>query len=105
MIHLVVNVFNDQGKSKVIRDYLLDSFPAKLRSAALACGLLDKYNAGHLYGRDFIGKKGKCRLRIEKSPGYADKNAIDYYLVADGADVPMQPEYIPAGEGHMDVPF
>jgi hypothetical protein len=63
----------------------------KLRHAAAACGLLGEYETGELSGRDFLGKRGKLKLAIEKdrTHKYPDKNVVADYLTADaGEDVP-----------------
>lgn len=87
MIMLVVNVFNDNGDTKILMDYLLEIAASKLRNAAVACNLLDKYESGQLFASDFIGKKGDLRIGIEKDKTgqYADKNKILNYVTEKGS--------------------
>jgi len=84
MIRLVLQVFNDEGHFITILDHLLDSvMPHKLKHAAQACNLLDKYESGELNAEDFIGKTGKLSLGIDKdkSGQYPDRNGVKDYIV------------------------
>lgn len=87
MIRLTLNVFNQNGNSRTVYDYLVENTPAKLRHAAVVCGLLGKYNSGHLDARDFEGKTGQLKLYIkkDKSGQYADQNAVADYLTTEEA--------------------
>jgi len=88
MIQLVLKVFNDEGHSIYLMDYLLESAGKKLRNAAIACGLLSKYETGELCADDFVGKTGNIKLKIQSGkekkdePGekYPDRNAVAGYL-------------------------
>lgn len=82
MIELKVRIFKPDGSSRVISDYLLEKTGDKLRHAAEACGLLDKYNLGSLSNTDFQGKRGKLKLGIEKDKTheYPDKNVVLDYI-------------------------
>lgn len=93
MIELVLNVYNEHGDVKQVRDYLLESIAWKIRSAAQACGLSTEYDSGHLTAMDFVGKSGKLQLKIQKSkdPQYGDKNVVaDYYMAVSGAVTPAK---------------
>lgn len=105
MIQLVVQIYNDAGDSKVLMDYLLESTAAKLRNAMVACGLLDKYEAGQFFATDFVGKKGDLRIGIEKdSTGqYADKNKIIGYVTNKDAVAENKPAVHPALDD--EIPF
>jgi hypothetical protein len=66
----------------VIPDYLVEKRAEKLKHAAAACGLLDKYETGSLPASDFRGKRGRLKLAVEKGKnGYADRNVVADYLV------------------------
>ena len=57
------------------------TLPSRLRHAAAACGLLDKYLNGILSDDDFVGRRGKLKLTIEKgTKGYPDKNVVADYV-------------------------
>lgn len=75
----------DGKASRTLIDYLLAETPEKLRHAASACSLLDRYETGDLPGAEFKGKKGKLRLGIEKDKKkeYPDKNVVLDYICAE----------------------
>jgi hypothetical protein len=82
MIELKVKVSRADGSSRVISDYLVAQRMEKLRHAAAACGLLDKYEAGSLPAAEFRGKRGRLKLAVEKGKnGYADRNVVADYVV------------------------
>jgi hypothetical protein len=83
MIELKIRVSNGSG-SRTITDYLLAETPEKLRHAAVACGLLDRYESGSLSDSDFRGKRGRLKLAIEKDKKkqYPDKNIVAGYICA-----------------------
>ena len=81
MIELRLRVTDDKGQSRSLTDYLVATQVEKLRHAALACGLLSKYEAGSLSDTDFRGLKGKLRIGIEKGKnGAADRNIVADYV-------------------------
>lgn len=87
MIELKVKIIGADGATRVIADYLLEQRGEKLRHAAEACGLLDKYNSGSLTNVDFQHKRGKLKLGIEKDKTHTwpDKNVVLDYVVAPSA--------------------
>lgn len=86
MLELKLKLSNGKGAGRTITDYLLAEAPEKLRHAADACGLLDKYKTGSLSNNDFRGKRGKLKLGIEKDRKhtYPDKNVVLDYLCSSG---------------------
>jgi hypothetical protein len=82
MIELKVKVSGPDGSARIITDYLVEQRAYKLRHAAEACGLLDKYNTGCLTNSDFRKKRGKLKLGIEKDKTgkYPDKNVVADYV-------------------------
>ena len=86
MIQLKIKLSDGNGKVRTISDYLTAGQAGKLRHAAAATGLLDRYETGSLTDRDFLGKRGKLKLGIEKGKdGYPDKNTVIDYL-CEGAE-------------------
>jgi hypothetical protein len=82
MIELKVRVTRPDGTSRVLPDYLVAQRIEKLRNAAAATGLLDRYEAGSLSDVDFRGKRGRLKLAIEKGKnGFPDRNVVADYLV------------------------
>jgi hypothetical protein len=60
---------NGNGQGRTITDYLLAETQEKLRHAADACELLDRYNTDSLSGSEFRGARrtGKRPNRIKTS--------------------------------------
>jgi hypothetical protein len=83
MIELKLKLLHGKG-GRTITDYLPAERQEKLRHAADACGLLDKYNAGSVSNGDFLGKRGRLKLGIEKDKThtYPDKNVVLDYVIA-----------------------
>lgn len=82
MIELVVKISRPDGESRVLADYLVAKRMEKLRNAAAATGLLDRYDAGSLPAADLRGKRGLLRLAVENGKnGYPDRNVVADYLV------------------------
>lgn len=81
MIELKMKVFGPDNSARVMTDYLVAKRAEKLRHAAAACGLLDKYERGSLTDSDFRAKRGKLKLGVEKGKsGYPDRNVVVDYL-------------------------
>jgi hypothetical protein len=88
MIELALQISGPAGARKTVKDYLVEKTDGKLRHAAEACGLIAKYETGSLSDTDFLHKKGKVMLTIEKDKKkmYPDRNAVlDYVTVAKAA--------------------
>ena len=87
MIVLSLRVFNEQGRSTIIKDWLLEKIAYKLRHACEACGLLEAYmSPGLLTGvEDFVGKTGKVKLKIQPAAAepYPAKNSVSDYVTED----------------------
>lgn len=83
MIKVDLSVYDSNGKVFYVFDYLLEALAYKLRHAAEACSLLDKYEAGNLMADDFIGKCCKVKIKIDKAkePQYSDKNSVVDYVI------------------------
>ena len=102
MMQLVIRIFDPEGRSTVLRDYLLDVVPRKLKESAYACGLGNDYEAGTLCAEKYIGKSGNLELAVQpgrnKNDGtdekYPDRNVVNAYVIA-------------ANDSHLDddIPF
>lgn len=105
MIKLKLCIYNHDGNTQHIFDYLLESMGYKLRHCADACGLLAKYELGELVPDDFTDKAGKVKVVIQKSkdPQYPDdKNAVADYIKR-GNMVDAAPKT--AADLDDDIPF
>lgn len=84
MIELVLKVYNKEGHSRLVYDYLVASEATayKLRHFANTTGMLKQYEAGELAAEDCIGKSGQCQLYVKKDKKgqYPDKNAVSDYV-------------------------
>jgi hypothetical protein len=85
MFELIVKITRPEG-SRIITDYVLPKRPEKLRQCCGACGVLDKYDQGVLAADDFVGKRGRLKLGVEKDKArkYPDKNVVVDYVFASG---------------------
>lgn len=72
MFALKLNVFEPDGKTRSILDWVLPQMPKKFKHIHDACGLADKFEAGEVTAQDFLGKTGKLKLEVGKP--YTDKN-------------------------------
>jgi hypothetical protein len=96
MIQLIVKVYNQDGQFRIVIDYLLESLAFKLRHAAVACGLLDKYESGELKAADFVGKSGNLKLKVGKEQnGYPAKNEVADYIVHGIGDPQAPAGFVP----------
>lgn len=82
MMVLDVKVFDGDGGSRTVRDYLVSSEKGirKIRSFAVAVGMLAEYEAGQMDAPDLAGRSGRCKVKTDKSEGYEPKNAVAYYM-------------------------
>lgn len=90
MIQLIIKVYNDEGKFRTIIDRLVASLEYKVRHAAAACGLLEKYYTGVLHSDDFKGKQGYLILKVE--PASVDKNTGKEYRAKNTVKDYVAPE-------------
>src|SRR5579863_3805361 len=82
MIELKIEITRD-GKKRLLLDWLLAQRPAKLRHAAIACGLHEKYMHGVLSGDDFVGKTGRLKLGVQRETSqFPRRNVVIDYEVA-----------------------
>lgn len=90
MIEISVKVFNAEGKTQNIFDYLGEWNLFKLKHICEANNMADKYEAGDISSEDLYYKTGQCRLKIQKGAKkddgtfYSDKNVIDDFLKSSG---------------------
>jgi hypothetical protein len=100
MIKLVVAVFDNDGNRRQIFDYLIESFPSKLRHFCDAAGLLARYEAGDLDAFQCLNKTGKCRVVVQtdKTGNYPPKNSITDYVCRSA------PALKPSGSVTGDAP-
>lgn len=108
MIELKLKVFDHNGAERVMFDYLLEQLAFKLRHAAEACNLVDRYNMGTLVANDFVNKSGRLKLGIQKDKtgAYPDKNTVADYITPKMVETMTAHAAQPAAEMLSDsIPF
>lgn len=85
MIKLKLKVFLDDGREKILFDYLLEAMEFKMAHFFDAVGLWDKYEAGEVTADDCFGRSGEVKIYIQKSKdaAYGDKAAVADYMLND----------------------
>jgi hypothetical protein len=81
MIEIRLKVYHDGGTPILLRDWLLDSVPEKLKRFCEAAGLIDLYEAGELTAEGCCGASVRVKLKIKNDPQYGDQNSIGGYVV------------------------
>lgn len=105
MIVVELCFYNEAGKSKVIKDYLLASQLEKLSQFCRFTGIEDLYDAGTLVAADMENKEGYAKLRTEKPKPDSDfkpKNVVAWYCPkpeerADAREMEAKRKEIEAG--------
>lgn len=118
MFETKFQVFNDDGKHRLITGYVMVDGKAafQMRACAEAFGVLDQYKAGTLSEDDLVGKSGYVKLIVQTdSDGkYPDANKIaDYCKSMPGTitakDVvkkpPMTKQETQDTLGESEIPF
>jgi hypothetical protein len=82
MIELKVQVSNGNGISRTMPDYLLAKRLEKMLHCCMACGIREKFDSGSVSADDFVGKRGRLRVGLEKKRGFPDRNVIEDYIAA-----------------------
>lgn len=89
MIELKLRIWDNNGRERIVFDYLLTAFAHKLRTFCEAVGLLEQYEADNLNANDCLSKSGKVDLGIQAEKKKDDgsswpaKNTVLEYVVSD----------------------
>lgn len=117
MMQIALRVYDQEGKSRTLVDYLLDAMSRKLRNSAYACGLGPEYEAGTLCAEKYLGKQGNLELVIQKGKKkddgsddfYPDRNSVKDYVILDGVEPlnsgTLAKEAIETQEMEDEIPF
>lgn len=96
MIKLTLKVYDTDGTTTTVFDYLLASLEYKVKHFCDTTGLIAEYQSGALTVDMCLNKCGKCKLDIEKDKTgkYDDKNVVKDYTgmainASDIDDVPF----------------
>jgi hypothetical protein len=100
MIEVRLKVYHDGGPPILLRDWLLDSVPAKLKRFCESAGLMDLYEAGELTAESCAGSEVRVQLKIKTDPQYGEQNAIGGYVAKRKLALnPPPPKPKPQGTG------
>jgi hypothetical protein len=72
VVHLIV--YADDGSSRKLTDYLMESVAFKLHSFCKSTGLLPKYSEGNFGAEDCLGRSGYVNIAIEPAKPKEDGN-------------------------------
>lgn len=89
MIKLTLQVFNREGKTRKVFDYLVSiaSMQFKVRHFAEATGMVAQYEAGEMDIHDIVNRSGRLKLRIKPAQGnYQEGNEVQDYIPAPMAE-------------------
>lgn len=113
MLEVNLHVIGLSGAERKVKDWVLvvaneDAMGFKLRHFADTCGLIDRYDAGILEARDFLGKHGIVKISIrDYTDKYGEKkkqNSVVDYLkplhAKDAAKAPADGEFF-----NDEIPF
>jgi len=126
MMDMTLSVFDEQGRSHSVRDFLVftKSMMWKVIHCADSAGIIDQYKSGKLCSDLIQGKRVRVKIGIEegkiipeeklqdKSPGskYPDKNKVEDYLKVGVSSLPRKENnYNTAATSKLDdednIPF
>lgn len=104
------NIFEPEGKTRVIYDWVTPAWPKKFKHLHDACGLIDLYNSKQAKPEDFVDKSGKLILGVGEP--YKDKNGLDRinnsvvdYVKRDNAETYKNAATKAAEDLNDEVPF
>lgn len=84
MIELELRVFMPDGRSRQLKDWLMEKMAFKLFHFCAYTGLAVKYEQGTLHSEDCIGKTGYAviEIQVDKKGEYPDRNSVKDYVRA-----------------------
>jgi len=109
MMELNLRVYRDSGYS-FQKDWLMEGqySSEKLRNCAVACGVLNEYEAGELSGESLKGREGYVKIGIETKGDFAGNNKVLDYAKeppkSKDEAKPAPPNSDPELDGD-DIPF
>lgn len=93
MLKLTIHIFNKDGASRTVFDYLLgtDKGQWKVRHFAKSVGLLASYEAGSLDINDVFGRSGRCKVSVRpERDGFQAQNQVVDYLGEAASQTPAR---------------
>ncbi len=80
MLKLSLRVWDKNGKEGFIFDYITDDFEWKIKHLLESIGEGHKYQTEEVVPSDLIGKRGKCKIAIQKDKGFGEQPKIKDYV-------------------------
>lgn len=82
MIALSLNVFDEEGRTHKVRDWLLagDKGARKLRGFCEAVNLLAEYDGGEVTAEMMPEQSGRVKIKINPAGDYPASNGVVYYI-------------------------
>ncbi len=82
MIKLELRIWDDQGRERILTDFLLEKMAAKLRHFSDSAGILNQYEQGAMSASACERKQGRVKIAIEedKTGQYPPKNVVKDYI-------------------------
>ena len=86
MIKLKLKIYLEDGRERILFDYLLEALEYKLAHFFEAIGKWEKYESGEFSADDCFGSSGEVKIYIQKDKDgqYGDKSAVQDYILTDG---------------------
>lgn len=87
MIAMVLKVFDGEGGSRPVRDWLVSTEGGlrKISGFAKSVGMTTEYKSGELSAYAIEKAAGRCRIKRDPNIGYEPKNTVAYYIDPDRA--------------------
>ena len=112
MIELNLEVYDKEGNTRTMFDYLLEAMPQKLYAFCVSTGMENRYHEGSLTSSDCIGKMAYIEVSIQKGKenpqggSYPDKNDVKKYMTKPvNGSAPIVAELYSKEEFDTEVPF
>jgi hypothetical protein len=80
MIKICLKLYGRNGDTVLLNDYLLESFPKKLKHFCDSAGLMDVYESGELSAEHCKGVTVIARIKVKNDPQYGEQNAVEDYV-------------------------
>jgi len=116
MIELTLRIFMPDGRSRQLKDWVMEKMAFKLFHFCAYTGLSLKYEHGTLTANDCVGRSGYVEIEIQedKAKQYPDRNAVGDYVrtpdmkktdVVASKPTPTTPAPASAEDDSGSIPF
>jgi len=80
MISLKLKVYDSNGKTRIMSDWLLESFPVKLKHFFYSSGMEEKYDSGEIYAKDCLYKEVIVSIITQPDKNGKKWNRVEDYI-------------------------